>query len=99
MNRAELIQQLADRFFSLQLKDTDLAVRVILDALSDALSKGDRAEIRGFGSFQLNYRLPRKGRNPKTGASVNVPAKYTPHFRPGLELRCRVNEQFTNSKK
>src|SRR5450631_2544521 len=99
MNRAELIQQLADRFTSLQLKDTDLAVRVILDALSDALAEGGRAEIRGFGSFQLNYRPPRQGRNPKTGDKVDVPAKYVPHFKPGKELRERVDDQFANSKK
>ena len=96
MNRAELIQQLALRFPSLQLKDADLAVRVTLDAMSDALANGGRIEIRGFGSFHLNYRPPRNGRNPKTGASVKVPAKYTPHFKPGLELRCRVDQQFAD---
>lgn len=66
---------------------------MILDALSDALSKGGRAEIRGFGSFGLNYRPPRQGRNPKTGAKVKVPAKYVPHFKPGKELKERVDRE------
>jgi integration host factor subunit beta len=66
-------------------------VKVILDALTDALARGDRIEIRGFGSFTLNYRPPRLGRNPKSGEKVQVPAKYVPHFKPGKELRERVD--------
>lgn len=93
MTRSELIEHIADLHPQLQLKDAELAVRVILDALSDALSKGGRAEIRGFGSFGLNYRPPRQGRNPKTGAKVKVPAKYVPHFKPGKELKERVDRE------
>ncbi|MFZ1545941.1 MAG: integration host factor subunit beta [Candidatus Nitrotoga sp.] len=91
MNRSELIDRIANRFPQLQLKDAEYGVRVILDALSNALSKGDRIEIRGFGSFALNYRPPRTGRNPKTGSKVLVPAKYVPHFKAGKELKERVD--------
>jgi integration host factor subunit beta len=91
MTRAELIEQLSFKFPDLQLKDIDMAVRVILDGASTTLANGGRVEIRGFGSFCLNYKPPRKGRNPKTGAQVLVPAKYTPHFKPGKELRERVD--------
>lgn len=93
MTRSELIERIAGLHPQLQLKDAELAVRVILDALSNALSKGGRAEIRGFGSFGLNYRPPRQGRNPKTGAKVKVPAKYVPHFKPGKELKERVDRE------
>ena len=93
MTRSELNERIADLHPQLQLKDAELAVRVILDALSNALSKGGRAEIRGFGSFGLNYRPPRQGRNPKTGAKVKVPAKYVPHFKPGKELKERVDRE------
>ena len=71
-------------------KDVDLAVKVILDSMSATLSSGGRIEIRGFGSFGLNYRPPRLGRNPMTGDKVKVPAKFMPHFKPGRELRERV---------
>lgn len=91
MTRSDLIDRIANRFPQLQIKDAELGVRVILDALSNALSKGDRIEIRGFGSFALNYRPPRTGRNPKTGGPVKVPAKYMPHFKVGKELRERVD--------
>ena len=93
MTRSELIERIADLHPQLQLKDAELAVRVILDALSNALSKGGRVEIRSFGSFGLNYRPPRQGRNPKTGAKVKVPAKYVPHFKPGKELKERVDRE------
>ena len=91
MTRTELIDQLSLKFPDLQLKDIDMAVRVILEGISSALIKGGRAEIRGFGSFDLNYKPPRNGRNPKTGESVQVPAKYSPHFKAGKELRERVD--------
>ncbi|MEQ1935558.1 MAG: integration host factor subunit beta [Fimbriimonadaceae bacterium] len=91
MTRTELIHQLALRFSSLELKDVDLSVRVILDAMGNALADGGRIEIRGFGSFGLNYRPPRLGRNPKTGAPVKIAGKYRPHFKAGLELRERAN--------
>lgn len=93
MTRSDLICRLAQLHPQLQLKDAELAVKVILDALSITLSKGHRAEIRGFGSFGLNYRPPRQGRNPKTGDRVSIPAKYVPHFKVGKELRERVDNQ------
>ncbi|MEW6164971.1 MAG: integration host factor subunit beta [Pseudomonadota bacterium] len=92
MTKSELITRLAERFPQLVAKDADLSVKMILDAMSEALAKGDRIEIRGFGSFSLNYRPPRLGRNPKTGAKVEVPAKYVPHFKAGKELRERVDQ-------
>lgn len=91
MNRSDLIERLANRYPQLQSKDAELGVKVILDAMSNTLAKGDRIEIRGFGSFALNYRPPRTGRNPKTGEPVKVPAKYMPHFKVGKELRERVD--------
>ena len=91
MTKSELIARLADRFPQLVAKDADFAVKMILDALTSALVKGDRIEIRGFGSFALNYRPPRIGRNPKSGDKVQVPAKHVPHFKAGKELRERVD--------
>lgn len=91
MTKSELITRLAERFPQLVAKDADLAVKVILDAMTVALTRGDRIEIRGFGSFALNYRPPRVGRNPKSGDKVQVPAKYVPHFKAGKELRERVD--------
>ncbi len=92
MNRSDLIARLADLHPQLQIKNAELGVKVILDVLSNTLSKGGRAEIRGFGSFGLNYRPPRQGRNPRNGDKVKVPAKYVPHFKAGKELRERVIE-------
>ncbi len=92
MTKSELIAHLAERFPQLVAKDADLSVKMMLDAMSEALAKGDRIEIRGFGSFSLNYRPPRTGRNPKTGTKVQVPAKYVPHFKAGKELRERVDQ-------
>ena len=92
MTKSELIAQLAERFPQLVAKDADYAVKMILDALSEALVKGDRIEIRGFGSFSLNYRPPRVGRNPKSGDKVSVPEKWVPHFKAGKELRERVDK-------
>lgn len=90
MTRSDLIARLAELHPQLLLKDSEFAVRVILDAMSTTLARGDRIEIRGFGSFGLNYRPPRQGRNPKNGDKVKVPAKYVPHFKAGKELRERV---------
>ena len=92
MTKSDLIARLAERFPQLVAKDADFAVKMILDALSEALVKGDRIEIRGFGSFSLNYRPPRVGRNPKSGEKVSVPAKWVPHFKAGKELRERVDQ-------
>ena len=92
MTKSDLIARLAERFPQLVAKDADFAVKMILDALSEALVKGDRIEIRGFGSFSLNYRPPRVGRNPKSGDKVCVPEKWVPHFKAGKELRERVDK-------
>lgn len=91
MTRSDLIVKLAERYPQLLGKDAELAVKVILDSMATTLTSGDRIEIRGFGSFALNYRPPRTGRNPKSGEKVQVPAKYVPHFKAGKELRERVD--------
>ena len=91
MTKSELIARLAERFPQLVAKDAELAVKVILDAMTEALARGDRIEIRGFGSFSLNYRPPRIGRNPRSGERVDVPEKWVPHFKAGKELRERVD--------
>lgn len=91
MTKSELIAKLASRFPQLVAKDADYAVKMVLDAMSDALANGDRIEIRGFGSFALNHRPPRVGRNPKSGEQVQVPEKFVPHFKAGKELRERVD--------
>ena len=87
MTKSELIARLAERNPRLVARDADEAVNTMLDAMTDALAGGQRIEIRGFGSFALNYRPPRVGRNPKSGDRVQVPAKYVPHFKAGKELR------------
>jgi len=91
MTKSELIERLAGRNPRLVARDADEAVKTILDAMSAALADGSRIEIRGFGSFALNYRPPRVGRNPKSGSKVHVPAKFVPHFKAGKELRERVD--------
>ncbi len=91
MTKSELISKLAARYPQLVTKDAELAVKAILEAMAKSLAEGERIEIRGFGSFSLNYRPPRIGRNPKTGGKVNVPEKYVPHFKAGKELRERVD--------
>ena len=92
MTRSDLIAALASRFPNLMSKDAEISVKEILEAISDALVKGDRVEIRGFGSFGLNYRPARAGRNPKSGESVMVAQKYVPHFKAGKKMRERVEE-------
>lgn len=91
MTRSELVAKLSARFPQLQAKDAAQSVSVILEAITNSVINGGRVEIRGFGSFSLSYRRPRIGRNPKSGERVDVPAKWTPHFKAGLELRQRVN--------
>lgn len=92
MTKSELIEVLARKQTQLAYKDVELAVKTMLEHMAQSLSTGERIEIRGFGSFSLHFRPPRKGRNPKTGDSVDLNAKYVPHFKPGKELRERVNE-------
>ena len=91
MTKSELIAKLATRYPQLVVKDAELAVKAILDAMAQGLATGQRIGIRGFGSFDLNYRPPRVGRNPKSGDKVQVPEKYVPHFKAGKELRERVD--------
>jgi integration host factor subunit beta len=92
MTKSELIELIAAKQSHLPAKDVELAVKQILEIMSDALARGQRIEIRGFGSFSLHFRPPRQGRNPKTGESVALAGKYVPHFKPGKDLRERVNE-------
>ncbi|HID50230.1 MAG TPA: integration host factor subunit beta [Chromatiales bacterium] len=92
MTKSELIEILAQKQMQLAYKDVELAVKTMLDQMSTTLANGERIEIRGFGSFSLHYRPPRIGRNPKTGDSVQLAAKYVPHFKPGKEMRERVNQ-------
>ena len=91
MTKSELIARLSAKFPRYVVLDCQESVAAILDRISQSLSDGSRVEVRGFGSFSLNYRPPRTGRNPKTGQRVDVPEKYIPHFRAGKELRARVN--------
>lgn len=95
MTKSELIEYLARRQDHLRAEDVDVAVKTLLDMMSNALAQGERIEIRGFGSFSLHFRPPRVGRNPKTGESVALPGKHVPHFKPGKELRERVNDAAT----
>jgi len=92
VTKSELIEAIARKQPHLAHKDVELAVKCIIDQMSRSLSSGDRIEIRGFGSFSLHYRSPRMGRNPKTGDSVALSSKYVPHFKPGKELRDRVDQ-------
>lgn len=92
MTKSELIEILAQKQLQLAYKDVELAVKTMIDHMGNTLANGERIEIRGFGSFSLHYRPPRVGRNPKTGDSVELAAKYVPHFKPGKEMRERVND-------
>ena len=91
MTRSELIELIACKQSQLRTKDVELAVKLMIEHMAETLSSGERIEIRGFGSFSLHYREPRQGRNPKTGDSVELEGKHVPHFKPGKELRERVN--------
>ena len=93
MTRSDLVDQLADQFGQLTHRDTEFAVKTILDAMADALSRGHRIEIRGFGSFSINRRPPRVGRNPRSGEKVIIPEKLVPHFKPGKALREAVDQR------
>jgi len=91
MTKSELIERIASVQTQLSAKDVELAVKLILDQMAEVLAAGDRIEIRGFGSFSLHYRPSRLGHNPKTGESVELSGKYVPHFKPGKDLKDRVN--------
>ncbi len=92
MTKSELIEILAKKQPQLAYKDVELAIKTMIEHMGTNLANGERIEIRGFGSFSLHYRPPRTGRNPKTGDSVALGAKYVPHFKPGKEMRERVNK-------
>lgn len=96
MTKSELIESLADKMRQVPAKDVELSIKEMLEQMAQTLQQGDRIEIRGFGSFSLHYRAPRVGRNPKTGETVKLDGKYVPHFKPGKELRERVNESLAN---
>ena len=93
MIRSDLVEELAARFSQLTHRDVEHAVKTILDAVGDALVRGHRVEIRGFGSFSINRRPPRMGRNPRSGESVAIPEKRVPHFKPGKALREAVDRR------
>lgn len=92
MTRSDLVEELAARFAQLTQRDAEFAVKAILDAMNDAMASGNRIEIRGFGSFSINHRLPRMGRNPRSGESVAIPGKRVAHFKPGKALRLAVDQ-------
>ncbi|SDB02231.1 integration host factor subunit beta [Pseudidiomarina indica] len=91
MTKSELINQLTKSYPELSSRQVEEAVKEIIEQMAQQMAAGGRIEIRGFGSFSLHYRAPREGRNPKTGEKVQLDAKYVPHFKPGKELRERVN--------
>ena len=93
MTRSDLVDELAARFHQLPHRDAEMAVKTVLDTMADALARGHRIEIRGFGSFSINHRPPRLGRNPRSGEAVQIPEKRVPHFKPGKALREAVDQQ------
>lgn len=92
MTRSDLVDELASRFDQLPHRDAEMAVKTVLDTMADALARGHRIEIRGFGSFSINHRPARTGRNPRSGESVEIPEKRVPHFKPGKALREAVDQ-------
>ena len=93
MTRSDIVDALAERFVQVPYRDPEFAVRSILDAMNEALVRGNRIEIRGFGSFSVNHRLPRQGRNPRSGESVAIPERRVLHFKPGKALRETVDKK------
>lgn len=96
MTRAELIAALAIKLPHISIRDIEQAVKLTLEQMACALKDGKRIEIRGFGSFTLRYRPPRSARNPKTGENVVTEGKFAVYFKPGKELRNRVNESLVS---
>lgn len=94
MTKSELIEVIARMQGHLAYRDIELAVKCMIEQMGLALASGERIEIRGFGSFSLHFRPPRIGRNPKTGGAVSLPGKHVPHFKPGKDLRERVNSRY-----
>jgi integration host factor subunit beta len=97
MTKSELIEVIAKAQSHLAYRDVELAVKCMMEQMSEALAAGQRIEIRGFGSFALHFRPPRVGRNPKTGEAVPLAGKHVPHFKPGKELRDRVDSKYLES--
>ena len=97
MTKSELIEIITAKQKHLPAKDVELALKQILEIMSDALSQGERIEIRGFGSFSLHFRPPRQGRNPKTGEEIPISARRVVTFRPGQKLKARV-EAYVGAK-
>ena len=91
VTKSELIDRIATKLPQLGNKDVELSVKTLIEKIIDSLAQGDRTEVRGFGSFCVHYRKPRIGRNPKTGDSVSLPGKNAAHFKPGKELRYKIN--------
>ncbi len=96
MTKSELVERMARLQDQLSVRDIELAVKTLLEQMTQTLAEGRRIEVRGFGSFSLSQRAARMGRNPKTGEAVELPAKQVPHFKPGKELRERVNDAAGN---
>ncbi|MEK6749101.1 MAG: integration host factor subunit beta [Pseudomonadota bacterium] len=99
MTKSELIDLLSRKQTALAFRDVEMAVKTMIEQMTQALAAGERIEIRGFGSFSLHFRPPRVGRNPKTGESVSLTGKYVPHFKPGKEMREKVNEAVNSPKR
>ena len=91
ITKSDLIEKISTKIPQLSSKDVELSVKTLIDKVIDSLAKGDRTEVRGFGSFSVHYRKPRSGRNPKTGDSVSLPGKNAAHFKPGKVLRNKIN--------
>ena len=98
MTKSELIDKIASSYTDVPYKSIETAVKSMIEQMAQALSSGQRIEIRGFGSFSLHYRKPRRGRNPKTGNAVELSGKHVPYFKPGKELRERVNQSLAEGK-
>ena len=93
INKKDLIEIIAKEQDQLPYRDIELSVKTIIKSMVQSLRKGERIEIRGFGSFSLRYRKPRVGRNPKSGQSVSIEERYVPHFKPGKNLKDRVKQK------
>ena len=93
INKKDLIEIIAKEQDQLPYRDIELSIKTIIKSMVNSLKKGERIEIRGFGSFSLRYRKPRVGRNPKSGQSVNIEERYVPHFKPGKNLKDRVKQK------
>ena len=92
LNKKDIIDRISRNQDQLPHRDIELAVKTIINCMTQALSTGERIELRGFGSFSLRYRKPRIGRNPKSGMAVNINERYVPHFKPGKNLKNKVNK-------